>query len=60
MQHPIGMKKDDDNSFFKVPYQTKFAEREAQCILGECRPLCRPLKSSGKPLCQPTSECLHV
>ena len=39
MQHPIGMKKDDDNSFFKVPYQTKFAEREAQCILGECRPL---------------------
>ena len=39
MQYPILMKKDDDNrSFLKVSCHTKFkfAEREAQCILGEC------------------------
>ena len=42
VQDPIVMKKDDDNrSFLKVSCHTKFrfAEREAQCILGECGPL---------------------
>ena len=34
------MKKDDDNRccVLKVSCHTKFAEREAQCILGECGP----------------------
>ena len=45
MQDPIVMKKDDDNRscFLKVSCHTKFrfAEREAQCILGECGPLSR-------------------
>ena len=43
MQDPIVMKKDDDNrsELLKVSCHTKFrfAEREAQCILGECGPL---------------------
>ena len=40
MQDPIVMKK-DDNSFLKVSCHTKFkfAEREAQCILGACGPV---------------------
>ena len=44
MQDPIVMKKDwitDLRSFLKISCHAKFrfAEREAQCILGECGPL---------------------
>ena len=43
VQDPLVMKKDNDNRscFLKVSCHTKFrfAEREAQCILGECGPL---------------------
>ena len=43
VQDPIVMKKDDNRSkkFFQISCHTKFrfAEREAQCILGECGPL---------------------
>ena len=38
VQDPIVMKKDDDNN------DLRFAERIAQCILGECGPLIRYLK----------------
>ena len=51
MQDPIVMKKDwttDLKSFLKISCHTKFrfAEREAQCILGECGPLSHPSKQS--------------
>ena len=54
MQDPIVMKK-DDNSFFKVSCHTKFrfAEREAQCVLGECGPL------NSLQLSSCTRDCRH-